>query len=160
MSDLNPIHFINEAIYQAAKKYPGGARGLAKAIGAQAGTFTNKCNPNVQTHVLNIQELFSIIDVTGDHAIVKEIAQHYGYVCYQIDAVDEALGDAALLDAWANWEIERGETVTAIKNALDDGSISPDEFALIRKEMFDDFQMELALLKRLESLLTPHTKST
>ncbi len=103
-------------------------------------------------HILNINEVRKLINVTGNHELLFELARERGYVC--IDIPDyTGVSDMELLNAWADWDAERGETGQAIKKSLEDTAITNDELNKIRKEMFEDFQKELALLRRLESLV-------
>lgn len=59
----------------------------------------------------------------------------------------------ALLDAWAEWDAECGETAQAIRNALSNNVITRKELEKIKSEMVEDFQKELELLTRLEGYL-------
>ena len=79
------------------------------------------------------------------------MARELGYVCVEIPDYS-GVSDMELLNAWADWDAARGETGQAIKKALDDSIISGEEIVRIKKEMFEDFQKELALLARLEQL--------
>ena len=89
--------------------------------------------------------------VTGDHRILFEMARELDYVCMEMPDFSN-ISDLELLNAQADWDAERGETGQAIKKALDDTRISRVELDRIKKEMFEDFQKELALLSRLESI--------
>ena len=143
---------IEKVIYDTAHEHPGGAKQLAREIGIQPGTFNNKCDPRMPGHILNINEVRKLINVTGNHELLFELARERGYVC--IDIPDyTGVSDMELLNAWADWDAERGETGQAIKKSLEDTAITNDELNKIRKEMFEDFQKELALLRRLESLV-------
>ena len=152
MTDI--FQSIEKTIYDTAHAHPGGAKQLAKEIGTQPGTFNNKCDPRMPGHILNINEVRKLLKVTGNHEILFELARERGYVC--IDIPDyTGISDMELLNAWADWDAERGETGQAIKKSLEDTTITKDELNKIRKEMFEDFQKELALLSRLESLVEP-----
>ena len=146
-----PEKSIINTIYETTHDYPGGAKALAEKLKVKAGTFNNKCDPAMPGHTLNINEVRGILKITGDHRLLFEIARELNYVCIDIPNF-EGISDVELLNAWADWDAERGETGQAIKKALNDHSITKKELEKIRKEMFEDFEKELALLSRLESI--------
>ena len=146
--DIDPVE---RAIYETAHEYPGGARALAERMGVRPGTFNNKCDPAMAGHRVNLDEARRMMQITGDHRILFAVARELGYACVQVGDYSQ-VSDMELLNAWADWDAERGETVQVIRNALHDHAISGDEIERIRKEMYDDFQKELELLARLEGL--------
>lgn len=134
-----------------AYKTKGGAKAIAEKIGARPGTFINKCNPAMPGHVLNVNELVAIMRITGNYTILHELAAMFGYICEPHEKLS-GVTDMELLNAWADWDAERGETVQAIRNALTDQRIRRKELDRIRTEMFEDIQKAFELLQRLESL--------
>lgn len=152
---------IAKAIHKSAKSFKddshrrdnNGIDGLAKKIGVNPQTFSNKCNPKQESHIPNILDILNIMDQTKNHSIIDQIARQYGYVCMPI-ADYTGVSDMDLLNAWAAWGAERGETEQAIQKALENGDISKEEFKEIKNEMFEDFQKELALLARLKYLVS------
>ena len=144
---------ITQAIYDTVHQYkPGGAKGLAEKLGIRPGTFNNKCDPNLPDALPNIRELLDIIRETENPSILYTIAAELGFVCVKIEDWS-GVSDMALLNAWAEWDAERGETVQEIRNSLSNNVITRKEFAKIKSEMFEDFQKELELLTRLEGYL-------
>lgn len=150
---------INKAIHEVASNHPGGARALAKELNLQPGTFSNKCNPAMDTHVLNLREFIDLSLHTEKHDILHEVARKLHCVCVPIERYT-GVGDMDLLDAWSDWDIERAETIKEIRLALDHGEATREQFDRIQKEMFEDFQKELALLERLRTLLTDEQPET
>lgn len=142
---------VEQAVYETAHDYPGGARALAERMGLRPGTFNNKCDPAMTGHTVNLSEVRQMMRMTGDHRILLAVARELGYACVRVGDYSN-VSDMELLNAWADWDAERGETVQAIRNALHDHAISEGEIERIRKEMYDDFQKELELLARLEGL--------
>ncbi|MBT7444866.1 MAG: hypothetical protein HN790_12995 [Methylococcales bacterium] len=141
----------NNAIYDTAHSFPGGAKKLAEEMGKRPGTFNNKCDPNCETHVMTIDEVRNMMKITDDHQILRALAHEFGYACFPLPDYS-GYSDIELLDSWADWDASRGKTVLAIRNALEDRRITEKELDAIEKEMREDFQKELALLSRLESI--------
>ena len=139
-----------ETTIKAFKK-SGGAKAIAEKIGARPGTFINKCNKDMLGHILNVNELVAILKITGDYAILHELAGKFGFICEPHEKLTNVT-DMELLNTWAEWDAERGETVQAISKALNDQSINRKELDNIRSEMYQDIQKEFELLHRLESL--------
>lgn len=140
---------INRTIHKTASSYSGGIRKLANDLNLQPGTFSNKCNPSLSTHILNIKELIDICKQTGDLSPLHEIARKLHCVCVPIETY-KGISDMQLLDAWSDWEIQRAETMKEIKNALNLHQITALQIDRIQREMFEDFQKELTLLERLK----------
>lgn len=142
---------VDRAIYETAQAWPGGAKTLALELGLQPGTFSNKCNPNMREHVLNIREAQAMMCHTKNIKILTELARACHHICVPIKDYSGS-SDMEILNAWADWDVERSETVTAIRNALSEGKINKRTLDHIHREMFEDFEKELALLERLKSL--------
>ncbi len=147
--NMDPIY---HAIAETAKSHPRGATGLSEQLGLQKRTFINKCNPNCEDHLLNVNDLVAIMQQTDDLQILKSLARTFGHVCVPIKSYTE-YSDEALLDAWSDWDIERAETTKQIRIALDQGNMSPEQLDRIEQEMFEDFEKELAILNRLKGLV-------
>lgn len=144
---------ITQAIYDTVHQYkPGGARGLAEKLGVRPGIFNNKCDPNFPDALPNISEIVEIIKETKNPDILHVLAAELSYVCVKIEDWS-GVADMELLDAWAEWDAERGETVQEIRDSLSNSVITKKEFEKIKSEMFEDFQKELELLTRLEGYL-------
>lgn len=152
---------IAEAIHETARNFkyhPGskigknGISGLALEISADPGSFSNKCNPKQGGHTPHLLDILNIMTMTGSHEILNQLARQFNYVCVPIEDY-KGVSDMELLNAWAAWGAERGETEQAIHHALEDSSITRTEYDKIKNEMFEDFQKELALLARIEGLV-------
>lgn len=145
------MKLINEAIHKTASGYEGGVRKLARDLNLQPGTLSNKCNPSMQSHVLNIKELIDICKQTDDLTPLFEIARNLHCVCVPIET-HKGISDMQLLDAWSDWDIEQANTKKEIKNVLDLPQITTLHLDRIEQEMFEDFQKALALLGRLRAM--------
>jgi hypothetical protein len=142
---------LNLTVHKTIHSYKGGTKALAKKIGVNAGTLNNKADPAMVDHTLNLYDLMAILSETKDPKILFEIAKLNGYVCLPIQDFT-GTSDMEILEAWANWSAERGETEQAIRKALLDNKVLQPELDKIKSEMYEDFQTELELLKRLEAI--------
>lgn len=124
---------------------------MATDLGLQPGTFSNKCKPSNETHIINIKELVDICKQTGNLNPLHEIARELHCACVPIEEYSD-IADMQLLDAWSDWDIERAETKKEIKEALSRHTITTHCLDRIEQEMFEDFRKELALLARLRMM--------
>lgn len=145
------VRNLENSLREAAKEYQGGYKGLANDLGIQPGTFNNKCLPGMDSHRFNIQDIVGIIEKTNNHKPIFDLADSFGYVCIPMNDIEDT-SDINLLDAWAEWDSERGETAKIIRDALVDHSIGQGELDKIKSEMLDDIQKEMELFSRLESI--------
>jgi len=71
----------------------------------------------------------------------------------------EATADMDLLDAWAKWSAEFGETAETIKQALEDGRIEQHEVEAVRRELIEDFEKGLAIIDVLKGMAEPEPEA-
>ena len=143
---------IDKAIQDVARNFEGQARGLAKSMGLKSpGAFSNKVNPFHES-CINIRDLIRMTEVTQDLRIIKALAEHFDLVTLPVPQVEDSVSDMELLQAWAEWEVQRGEIVDLIKKALEDGKVVHNELRQIEKEIVEDFEKAMQLLSRLEQL--------
>lgn len=148
-------------IQTVTQKYKGGVMAIAEEMQAKSGrSLCNKVNPDTESATLNIKELIGIMAVLDDeqrHHILLAFSQLFDHVTIPIGKLNN-ISSEELLDSWAAWDAERGETAQKIREALQENNkrtlkrISPNEFRGIKKEMMEDIQKELELLRRLEAI--------
>lgn len=129
-----------------------GAKTIARLMGANYGTLCNKCNPHVDTHHLTVDEAVSLQYIAGDGRIHEAEGVLLGRASIPVGHHPEC-SDVELLDAWAKWQQELGETAGALREALAEGRLSAAHVRRVRREMFEDFGAGLELLQRLEGLV-------
>ena len=143
---------LDWAIYHTVHDFKGGARALAAHVAVRAGTLNNKADPACDNHNLTYQEGIAIQLASQDFSIISTEAAILGGTFVHLGSL-AFVSDMALLDAWARWHEETGQTAAEVRKALDDGKITRDEFRRIRKEVREDIQREMEFLRRLESLV-------
>ena len=142
---------LEQSIYKTVHDFKGGAARLAAKLGANAGTLSNKANPGMEGHCLNLRESIPLQIITNDFRILHSYATSLNHVAIAIGQYD-GVSDLALLDIWAECDIKDGEMAAEVKAALADGNITKCELNRIRAAMFASFEPRLELLNRLEGL--------
>nr|VFK14573.1 MAG: Phage regulatory protein CII (CP76) [Candidatus Kentron sp. LFY] len=150
---------LDLAIYETAKNYDGGKgeRGIAalgRAIDAHSGLFQNKVNPSLPDHRLTLKEARAMMLVTGDLRILSVLAGELGHGIFPIPKTD-CPADMDLMEAWANWQAEVAETVQKLRDSLQDGRITQEEIAQIKRELLEDFGKGMSMVKVLEGMAEP-----
>lgn len=147
-------HFsaLEQAKYDVVHDYPGGAVNLAPRVGMNPGTLSNKVNPTIDTHHLSVDEAVAIQFAAEDYRILTAEAYFLNHVVIPLACYD-GVSDVELLDLYAAYHAEIGETAEAIRDALADGLVTRKEFDKIRTEALQDQQAMYALLARLETLV-------
>ncbi len=143
---------LKQAVFETVQNYPGGLSQLARKMGVREVDLHKKSSLEHPDEHLSLQDALRLMHETTDFTVLHAAAHLLNHACVLIPRY-HGEDDMALLDAWSSWSDERGDTVTAIHQALIDGSIDPQELAGIEAEMFKDFETELALLARLASMV-------
>ena len=143
---------LDEAKYRVVHDFSGGAAALAPLVRMNPGTLSNKVNPSVETHHLTIDEAVAIQHTARDCRILYAEAHLLGHTCIPLGEF-ASISDTELLDAYARYHAEVGETAEAIRASLADGRVTPAEFAHIDREMMEDIQAKFELRARLKALV-------
>jgi len=93
----------------------------------------------VETHHLTVDEAVAIQHTAGDCRILYAEAHLLRHTCILLGEL-ASVSDMELLDAYAPYHAEVGETAEAIPAVLADGRITPAEFARVDREMLEDVQ--------------------
>lgn len=158
--DIDPL---DQAAYDTVHGYRdarSGRRGigpLADMIGMAPSTLQNKTDRKQEFANLNVKEVRALMLATGDYRLLETLAHGVGYAAVPLPSV-ASTADMDLLDAWAQWSAEFGETAQTIKAALDDGRVTTDEIARCRQELIEDFEKGLGILDVLKGMAEPDEK--
>jgi len=143
---------LEVAAYELVHKHPLKAAGLAARSGMRPGTLNNKVDPNYEGSSLFVQEAVALQLAADDFRI--HIAEGILLNRASIPLLPLAnVGDVELLNAYAKYHAEVGETAKALMDALEDKRITRAEFETIRREAFEDIAALLELLKRVEAVV-------
>jgi hypothetical protein len=147
------VKSIDEAVYDTAHGYKGGAQALGAVVGIGGTVLSSKCNPNTTTHHLTLREAVRIMGLTGDHQILRAVCYELGYLD-PIRRIDGGgLADDALLDLLASVFSESGDVARVLQTSLADGRITRGEFGLIEEQVIEAQSALATLLDRVRSLV-------
>ena len=125
---------------------------LAELANISYGTMCNKVSVTSPNHHLTVDEALKIQKIQDNRFLIEAECRDLGGVYVHIPPCIANTSDSELIESWAAWHKDTGETAASINKALQARSITRDHLAEIRREMFEDFQRELELLHRLEAL--------
>jgi hypothetical protein len=143
---------LDHAVYRVVHDYPGGARKLAPLVGMNAGTLSNKADPAMPGHQLTVRQAVAIQHATKDLSILRAEAQLLGCAVVPLSKF-EGVSDLELLEAYAQWNAEIGETAAAIRDCVANRRITREAVRRVRREVYEDAAHGLAFLERLEALV-------
>jgi hypothetical protein len=165
MDTNHDIDELDQVVYDTVHNFKDkasggkGAAGLARAIGMQGSTLQNKADRKQEFAQLGLKEARSIMLVSGDTTILSTLCQQLGFAAVPLPHID-APADTDLLDVWADWSEEFGETAASIKKALEDQKITMSEVANVRRELIEDFEKGLAIIDVLKGMAEPEDNVT
>ena len=142
---------VHEYPIWSDRKKPRGAVALAPMVNMQAGTLSNKANTIMETHQLTLAESIPIQREAQDYRITDAYCMTLGGVFLRFHDL-KFVSDQQLLDVWAKYIQEDGETAKAVSEALADGNINEKEMDRIEKEVNEDIQAKLELLHRVKEI--------
>lgn len=62
---------VFDALYMAARKYPGGVEALAARLGIASSTLYGKLRPGIETHKLQAEEMIHILELCQDAGVAE-----------------------------------------------------------------------------------------
>lgn len=149
--DTTPtLNVILKTINKSIENHPGGIEAIADKLNTKTGILKNKCAADNNKN-LNVHEFRNIIQITNPNKILHTFCESHNHTCIKIDQHKDAENNE-LLNIRAKWDAERGETDQTIERALSNKIISENEHRKIKREMCEDFQREMELFSRLESM--------
>jgi hypothetical protein len=131
-----------------------GVVGLAPVIGMSPSTLQNKANPAERFAHLALLEARSIMLAAGDHRILHQLAADLGEACVPLPT-NAFPADSDLIVAWAEWQGEVAQTVTALRDVVEARTITQAEVARVRQELIEDYERSLAMLDVLKGMAEP-----
>lgn len=125
------IDDILHALQYAAKRSEGGITAIANRLGKSPIYLANKLNPSDETHVPNIGEFIAVIMTSGDTSPLDALCEFFDG---QFMSRTKAKMSSPMIAALAALA-EGGDVARVIKEAMDDGKISDNEKARIKREI-------------------------
>lgn len=146
--DRNP----DDALYCAARTYPGGIEALAARMGMSAKVLYKKLGPKVDSHRITFDEVQLILDYLVEAGMEREVDQVINAFCWRHDRAAVPLPDHFTTDAELFSQVvdilnSNGVLASGLRDALLDDEISDREMA-----QFDrDFRTCIMALIRLHA---------
>lgn len=145
----------HDALYIAARSYPGGVEALAARMGISPNVLYKKLRRAVDSHHLNYEEASQIIELLSDSGrdqmvdlAIRSFMWRHGYVAYRIPGDSDDINDDALLAQILKIISKKGILANNLKNALEnDGIIDSEEL----NQTENDIQQCIASLMELKS---------
>lgn len=84
----------HDALYNAARMYPGGIEALAQRMVMSVNTLRNKLRPSIDTHHINFEEVSRVIELLEEAKVVdafiplQAFCWRHNYVAVQLPAGD------------------------------------------------------------------------
>jgi len=143
---------IDQAGYELVHTFPGGAPALAPHVNMNAGTLLNKANPSCTDHKFTVREVVAIQSFRKSYPMLYAEARVLNHICVKLGQYPD-VSDVELLDLYAKYHEEIGETAGALRRALQKGQITQRDYDDIKREAFEDAQAMFELLARLKGLV-------
>lgn len=143
---------IDEAGYRLVHNYPGGPQELAPLVNLRYGTLMNKANPEMRDHQFTVRQAISIQAAQRKFLMLYAEARLLKHVCVPLGQFPNA-SDVELLNLYAKYHEEVGQTAKAISDSLADGKITRAEYDKIEQEAFEDAAAMFDLLARIKGLV-------
>lgn len=148
LDQLNPL----DAIYDRAKRYPGGVEALAHLMQKSSAVLYKKLERHTESHGLRFDEFEEIqrrliaAHVPDAYAPLRALAYRFGHVAIKLPEVDH-IGNNDLRDDLVQLFAETGDVPRAIERALaNDERISSAELTEIEREISEAME-KLAQLR-------------
>lgn len=128
-SEMHP----GDALYMAARKYPGGIDALASRLGMPAGVLYKKLGTKVDSHHVSYEEVSAILDFLVEAGKADMVDLVINAFCWRHDyaAVElprQFVSDDKLFDQVLVIMQQEGDLASGLKEAMSDGKISSKEY--------------------------------
>jgi len=134
----------NDSIYET------GVDEFADLLSVTSGTVYNKANyKSCPNHHLTVKEAVLVQRRAKDYRIIEAEALCLGGVFVRLGDFS-GISDMELLEAYAAWHKDIGETMAAIHEGLQHREIPLDIYNTIKREIYEDHQRGLEFLHRVE----------
>lgn len=120
---------VHRAIHETV--LDAGPKQLAHAMGMSHTSLLNRCNPNDDTHRLNVEQLLQIMWHSQDKRILAALAHEFGFELVAKQPAQPTGLQAAVL----HMHDEIADVTKAVVEALEDGHVSQHEKQQIKRHV-------------------------
>lgn len=128
-SDMNQ----HDALYTAARKYPGGIEALAKRMGISTAVLYSKMRPDCHTHHMSFEQVSEVTEYMVGAGVpealqaLHALAWRHGMVSISLPPITEQETDC-LVQGICKSVVEFGHLTSAVSEAMADGKICGKEW--------------------------------
>lgn len=148
---LEGYPLFEQALYTLVHDFPGGVPAVAALLNLTSGTVQNKANPG-QDHQFTLPEYVSLLAAHNNLDPQYRLNHLLGLASMPLH-LPEMFTDGGFLDVYARWNAEVGETHSTIRQVLEDGELTQEEFDLLSREIDEDIDKELQVREYMRSLI-------
>lgn len=137
-SDMNQ----HDALYTAARAYPGGIDALSQCMGISVNVLRNKLSPTIASHYPSFEEVSTIVELC-QKADVKDallplhaMLTRHGMAAFVVP-VPASIAQDDLSQTVCRVMSQIGDVAEAVSQSLLDGNITAAEADLIEREFHD-----------------------
>ena len=159
---IDPIdRVIHETVHGYINPRTGkkGAVGMAPVINMNPSTVQNKANPREEYSEFGVKEVRNVMLSADNFSILKQLNIDCGFIAVPMPHI-EYPADADLLGAHLGLIDELGEATSAMKTALEDKTLTRDEYKKVESEFHDVVEKVESLLIVLKGMAEPEDNVT
>ncbi|WP_188379590.1 phage regulatory CII family protein [Oxalicibacterium faecigallinarum] len=149
----------HDALYKAARNYPGGVEALAKRMGISAAVLYSKLRPGCDTHHVSFEQVSEITDhlvearVPNALQALQALTWRHGMVAISLPPLSEQETDC-LVQSICKSVVEFGHLTSAVSEAMADGKICGKEWDEIDREFSHAIGALTELRERIRAKVT------
>ncbi len=141
---------IIDSAHATVHSYQGGSESLAPRLGMSSAVLNSKVNPRTTTHHLSLVEAYRVMDLTGDHRMLHDLAHTLGYVLTPV--APEVQADETVMGLVLDLHAAHGELSRELHDALADEVLTPNELNEVAKDAHGSVHAILTLLRKLRAM--------
>lgn len=127
-----PAMTFEQAAFNTAADYNGGARGLASVVGMNGAVLAHKVSLTDTANQLTVPQARKIMLATNDYRMLHGLAADLDHVCLQVSGLNESdCVMASIADSTRGF----GEFLTSVTAAMADGVVTANEQRRIDREL-------------------------
>ncbi len=142
---------LQMACYHAVHDFPGGAIAVAAMAGTNMQVLQHKLNPNLTTHNINVRDLQTICELTGDERILQTVCSYFNAAYFRLPEIEGA-DNTSLLEKSADLTRELGELMQQVSASLMDGRVNDAEVAAMDKALMELITAGKTLIEQAKSI--------
>jgi len=121
-----------DAFHHTVRRFPGGAAALAPRVGMSADILRNKSDVNKEHHKPTLQDVISVMGITGDFSTLKALANEFGFLLVKAPDANVHESDMSVLEQVVSLGVANGTYLQTVNAALADGKVDRQELKVVK----------------------------